>query len=85
MFGGVQDRDAFTVNPIMLRPRSRGQVRLRSANPFHWPLLYANYYQDEEDVRVFVEGLKLVSAPHVNIAFASQCSSCRPSDFYATP
>ncbi|KAK3932082.1 Glucose dehydrogenase [FAD, quinone] [Frankliniella fusca] len=59
MFGDVEGRDAFTVNPVLLRPRSRGRVRLRSANPFHWPLLHANYYQDELDLRVMVEGIKL--------------------------
>ncbi|XP_034254592.1 glucose dehydrogenase [FAD, quinone]-like [Thrips palmi] len=59
MFGEVEGRDAFTVNPVLLRPKSRGRVRLRSANPFHWPLLFANYYADEEDLRVMVEGLKM--------------------------
>ncbi|KAJ1525356.1 hypothetical protein ONE63_010173 [Megalurothrips usitatus] len=62
MFGSAEGRDAFTSNPVLLRPRSRGRVRLRSANPFHWPLLYANYYQDEEDLRVMVEGIKLAVA-----------------------
>ena len=61
LFGSVEGRDAFTVNPVLLRPRSRGRVRLRSANPFHWPLFYPNYYQDEEDLRVMVEGIKMVS------------------------
>lgn len=61
-FGPILSRDAFTINPVLLRPRSRGRVRLRSANPLHWPLLYPNYYDHEEDVRVMVEGIKMVSA-----------------------
>ncbi|KAF6197989.1 hypothetical protein GE061_007734 [Apolygus lucorum] len=37
---------------------SRGAVRLRSKNPFHWPLLYPNYF-NERDLRTMVEGIKM--------------------------
>ncbi|KAJ4430046.1 hypothetical protein ANN_22254 [Periplaneta americana] len=58
VFGPVAGRDAFGLVPILLRPRSRGRVKLRSRNPFHTPVLYANYFDDEYDLRVLVEGVK---------------------------
>ncbi|KAF6217328.1 hypothetical protein GE061_001682 [Apolygus lucorum] len=59
-----EGRDAFNVVPVLLRPKSRGAVRLRSKNPFHWPLLYPNYFKDERDLRTMVEGIKMVSLPN---------------------
>jgi choline dehydrogenase-like flavoprotein len=61
VFAPVAGRDAFGLVPILLRPRSRGLVKLRSKDPFHSPLLYANYFADEYDLHVLVEGVKQVS------------------------
>lgn len=56
-----EERDAFNVVPVLLRPKSRGYVRLRSKNPFHWPLMYPNYFKDKRDLHTMVEGIKMVS------------------------
>jgi choline dehydrogenase-like flavoprotein len=61
VYGPVAGRDAYALVPILLRPRSRGRVKLRSKDPFHPPLLYANYFDDEYDLQVIVEGVKRVS------------------------
>jgi choline dehydrogenase-like flavoprotein len=61
VYGPVVGRDAYALVPILLRPRSRGRVKLRSKDPFHPPLFYANYFDDEYDLRVLVEGIKGVS------------------------
>ncbi|CAH0380755.1 unnamed protein product [Bemisia tabaci] len=50
--------DAVSLVPILLRPYSKGYVRLRSKNPLHWPKFYPNYYSDERDVWRIVEGIK---------------------------
>jgi len=42
-----------------VRPRSRGQLGLASADPSQPPLLEPNYFSDETDRRILVEGLKL--------------------------
>lgn len=63
VYAGVAGRDAWNAVPILLRPRSRGVLRLRSANPFHWPRLYANYFQDPRDLDALVHGIKEVSEP----------------------
>jgi choline dehydrogenase-like flavoprotein len=48
-----------TLNACYLRPRSRGSVRLRSADPAAPPLIDPNYWEDERDRRLSIEGLKL--------------------------
>ncbi len=42
-----------------VRPRSRGRLSLASADPAAPPLLAPNYFDDETDRRILVEGLKL--------------------------
>ncbi|XP_046414122.1 glucose dehydrogenase [FAD, quinone]-like [Neodiprion fabricii] len=55
----IANKDAWTIMPLLLRPRSRGTVRLRSSNPFHKPIINANYFSDPKDVAVLVEGVKI--------------------------
>lgn len=64
MYGSRMGLDGFGIVPILLQPYSRGRIKLRSRNPFHWPLLYPNYYTDPRDLPVLVEGLKMVRAPN---------------------
>lgn len=55
----IANRDVWTLMPLLLRPRSRGWVRLRSKNPFDHPLINANYFDDPFDIKTLVEGAKL--------------------------
>ncbi|XP_076299312.1 uncharacterized protein LOC143218163 [Lasioglossum baleicum] len=55
----IADKDAWTIMPLLLRPRSRGTVRLRSSNPFSSPIIDANYFADTRDIATLVEGAKL--------------------------
>tara|TARA_Y100001960_G_scaffold330266_1_gene423829 strand:- start:279 stop:1628 length:1350 start_codon:yes stop_codon:yes gene_type:complete len=43
----------------LMKPTSRGCIRLRTSNPEDAPMILFNYLQTEEDRRVVVEGLKL--------------------------
>jgi choline dehydrogenase-like flavoprotein len=51
----------FTMHACMLRPNSRGTIRLKSANPQDKPAIHANYLSDADgyDLRMLVEGVKL--------------------------
>jgi choline dehydrogenase len=49
----------FTLSPSLVAVKSKGQMELRSANPFDPPLLDPNYLADEADMEVLVEGIKL--------------------------
>jgi choline dehydrogenase-like flavoprotein len=48
-----------TLNACYLRPRSRGSVRLASADPSAAPLIDPNYWQDARDREMSIRGLKL--------------------------
>ncbi|SDZ68609.1 Choline dehydrogenase [Variovorax sp. YR266] len=49
----------ISINPCFLRPRSRGSVRLRSADPMAPILFDGGYLQAPEDVATLVRGVKL--------------------------
>lgn len=48
---------AFAIHVDQLRPRSRGELRLRSANPGDKPLMQFNYLSDPHDLKELVEGV----------------------------
>ncbi|MBV9450808.1 MAG: GMC family oxidoreductase N-terminal domain-containing protein [Streptosporangiaceae bacterium] len=66
-FGPVQFIDdeyrtegpGFTFAPVLLHPRSRGELLLRSAHPAELPLVNPRYLEQEADVRVLVRGISL--------------------------
>jgi choline dehydrogenase len=49
----------FTLGPTLIRPESRGSLRLRSADPADSPLLDPNYLAAEGDVRLLVDGIRI--------------------------
>ncbi|SCW54675.1 Choline dehydrogenase [Rhizobium mongolense subsp. loessense] len=48
-----------TLNSAYLHPRSRGTVRLASADPAAAPLIDPNYWSDPHDRKMSIEGLKI--------------------------
>ncbi len=48
----------ITINSCVARPRSRGTVRLASADPDDQPLVDPNYLADPEDLRLSVAGVR---------------------------
>lgn len=61
--------DTFSLFPVLLRPKSRGFVKLRSSNPQHPPMIEPNYLSDERDVRSLVEAMKLCIAVGLSPAY----------------
>ena len=49
----------LTVACVLQRPRSRGKLRLRSADPLEQPEIQLNYFDDHEDMRRMIDGLRL--------------------------
>jgi choline dehydrogenase len=49
----------FTVHACVLRPHSRGRLRLRSRRPQDPPLIEARYLSDPRDLPVLLEGIRL--------------------------
>lgn len=59
VFGSVRGRHAFTIAPVLMKPKSRGRVSLKTKNPFHWPHLRPNFYSHKEDLVILREGVKI--------------------------
>jgi choline dehydrogenase-like flavoprotein len=51
--------DTMSIYPTLLRPKSRGFVRLKSNNPYDMPLIDPKYFDNEQDLNVLVEGMKI--------------------------
>ncbi|CAG0902911.1 unnamed protein product, partial [Darwinula stevensoni] len=56
IFKPLTFRDGFTIVPNLLRPRSRGRVTLRSADPLDQPRIITNVFRDPVDVALTVQG-----------------------------
>ncbi len=57
--GMLDDFPGMTAGVWQHRPESRGQVRIRSADPLQDPVILANYLENEGDQRTLVRGIRL--------------------------
>lgn len=48
------------LNLVLLHPKSRGQVRLRSSNPSVDPLIEIGYFRNVKDVKIMVDAIKFM-------------------------
>ena len=53
-------KEAATVLPVVLHPKSRGTLRLKSSDPFDPPLLDPKYLTHPHDVEVLVESIQII-------------------------
>jgi choline dehydrogenase len=56
---GADPFSAFTMSVCQLRPESRGEIRLKSADPRRYPAIIPNYLSTETDCRTIVEGVNI--------------------------
>ena len=58
---GFDERDghAFTLAPVLLTPRSRGTIRLRSRDPLAKPAIRGNHLTEPDDAAALVAGVEL--------------------------
>ncbi len=56
---GLHRFSGFTMIAYQLRPESRGEIKLKSPDPFDAPAVHPNYLAAETDQRTIVAGLKL--------------------------
>jgi len=67
---GAQHPNAVSILPGVVQPRSRGWVRLRSADPHDPPAINPNYLSDPLDVARLAEGVRLARRIFSTRAFA---------------
>ncbi|KAH1018845.1 hypothetical protein HUJ05_006536 [Dendroctonus ponderosae] len=60
VFKPIENTDSFMVFPILLRPKSRGRLMLKSADYKHKPYIFPNYFADPKDMETIIKGVKLV-------------------------
>jgi choline dehydrogenase len=73
---GLHPWSGFTMIAYQLRPESRGEIKLRSPDPFDAPAVHPNYLATETDQRTIVAGLRLcrqiLANPHLQHFIASE-------------
>ncbi|XP_064100286.1 glucose dehydrogenase [FAD, quinone]-like [Macrobrachium nipponense] len=68
--GDLIGQEGYSIRPVLVRPKSRGTIRLRSNNPRDAPLIDPNYLSHPDDVRTLVKGVKLSVALGNTTTFA---------------
>ncbi|XP_071858531.1 glucose dehydrogenase [FAD, quinone]-like [Bombus fervidus] len=81
VFGKLNGRGSWSALPTLLRPKSRGVIKLRSNNPFDHPLIYPNYFEEPEDMATLVEGAKFVFELSKTDSFKRYGSEMNPTPF----
>jgi len=56
-YGPYRNRTQFSVSVMLLRPKSRGNIRLASTNPLTKPLINPNYFAEPQDLSIIIEGI----------------------------
>jgi len=70
----VDKRSALTVMPTLIYPKSRGTLRLASADPSAAPVIDPAYLAEPDDTRLLLDGMELVRATMASKIIADQIS-----------
>ncbi len=57
---GKKPKDAFMVRPVVLHPKSRGELKLASANPGDHAKIHQNFLSDPADWKTLKDGIAIV-------------------------
>jgi len=80
------DWDLINFKPTLLRPKSRGRILLRSADPFDAPIIITGYLTHQDDVETLIRGMKFVEkltrAPPLRDTTFIQTPTPRECDFF---
>uniref|UniRef100_A0A646QF74 Glucose dehydrogenase n=1 Tax=Hemiscolopendra marginata TaxID=943146 RepID=A0A646QF74_9MYRI len=55
------NKEIGILHPIVLLPKSKGSVTIRSSDPHDLPVIDPNIYEDERDMKVLSEGVRMAS------------------------
>lgn len=54
----IGDGHGVSIQIVLLKPKSRGEVRLASADPSAMPLIFPNFLKEPEDMQAMITGLR---------------------------
>lgn len=54
VYENILYKESYSIVPLLLRPKSRGSVKLKSKDPKDLPLIYPNYFDHPDDINVLV-------------------------------
>uniref|UniRef100_A0A182R106 Glucose-methanol-choline oxidoreductase N-terminal domain-containing protein n=1 Tax=Anopheles farauti TaxID=69004 RepID=A0A182R106_9DIPT len=57
-FRPIVNTRSFQYLPLLLKPYTRGKLRLKSTNPFHHPRFAYRYFEDDRDIEALVYGIR---------------------------
>lgn len=57
-YAKYQNYYSFSIIPVLLKPKSRGEIKLRSSDVRDKPIIIPNYYDHPDDVKTMIKGLK---------------------------
>nr|CAH7724676.1 unnamed protein product [Callosobruchus chinensis] len=72
----LKDAETWTILPLLLRPRSKGWIKLRSKDPKVYPDIIPNYFTHKQDIMTLTEGIRI--ALNVSDTRAFQRFGSRP-------
>ncbi|CAB0030902.1 unnamed protein product [Trichogramma brassicae] len=58
-FGNMTGQNGWLIWPLVLQPKSRGRIELRSADPFDLPKIHAGYFTHPDDVKLTIKGIRI--------------------------
>jgi choline dehydrogenase len=70
----VDKRSALTIMPTLIYPKSRGTLRLASADPSAAPVIDPGYLTEPDDTRLLLDGMELIRATMASPVIAAQVS-----------
>lgn len=70
----VDTRPALTVQPTLIYPESRGEVRLRSADPADAPFVDPHFLEEPADTETLMRGIELVREIMASGPIARECT-----------
>lgn len=55
-FAPLVYQNAVTLAPVLLHPKSSGEIKLRSKHPRDSPIIDPKYLSHKDDVRILIDG-----------------------------
>ncbi|MCB0854900.1 MAG: GMC family oxidoreductase N-terminal domain-containing protein, partial [Bacteroidetes bacterium] len=65
-----RDHDGYSILPTLIRPKSVGEITLKSSDPFEYPNINPKYFSHPEDLEIMMRGVRMALELFKTEAFA---------------